>query len=128
MNNNKGTLSLIGYYGRIGGTVVPEFNATRFDLGQLIEMWAEVVVDHQWNIWLMGDDGQHKSATYAKRRIAAIADLIGEEDAQKIVDAVKDNFGKNKIPKWWNLFCHGATEEERNQMEKEIWAEFRRSR
>lgn len=55
-----------------------------------------------------------RKTSFARRRIARIADLLGEDAVRRVVSDVATEFAEKEDPRAWQIFCHGTAEERRS--------------
>jgi hypothetical protein len=118
-----GTFS-IGYVEEVNGTgaqEVQEFLPTRHELLQLVKYWARVDVDIEYFYFCCQQSGstEMRRSTFARRRLARIADLLGDEAVDQAIEEAFADYGKDQDPRVWNIFLNG-TEEERKALREEL--------
>jgi hypothetical protein len=108
-----------------GATEVPDFNPTRPELIQLVKYWKKSALDSEYSVFLTGQIGSTdmRMQPFAYRRIARIADLIGEDEIRKVVQEAENEFGRSADPKAWDIFLHG-TSEQWDEMPEEFYRGF----
>lgn len=117
---------VIGYVDEVNGEGAAElsaFNPTRHELLRLADYWERVALDLEYFWFETGqvgsDDARRRS--FARRRVARIATVIGAEPVDSVIEAVWDEFGKSCDPEHWNLFLHGD-DAARAKVQREISA------
>jgi len=92
-----------------GAQEIPDFIPTRHELIQLAKHWAREVVGIRWFEFVTGSTGstEIRLRPYARRRIARIACLLGEDQIEAAVDEVYDQFRKECDEKSWDIFMNG---------------------
>ena len=93
-----------------GGKEIPDFAVTRQELLELVRFWAKKSLCIQWNDRVMGQTGSYewRMRTYAARRIKHIAGLIGDEPVDEVIEEAREEFGKERDPYAWWVFCNGS--------------------
>jgi hypothetical protein len=111
-----------------GAAEIPEFNATRHELLQLVKYWAQAALDSEYWVFVTSQIGSTdlRVQPFAYNRISRIASLLGEAEVQKVVAQVEKEFGEAQDPKVWEIFLHG-TADERRQLQEVLEAEFKAS-
>jgi hypothetical protein len=104
-----------------GSVEVPGYPTTRHELIQLVKYWATVRIDLDFSYFVDGQTGSSeiRLGPFAGRRIARIAEAIGQEEIAKAVNEAYDEFGKGCDPRTWRVFRTG-TPEERQLLQGEI--------
>jgi hypothetical protein len=99
-----------------GAQEIPEFNATRHELLVLVKHYEEKALDHEYFCFLYATYGSdwEREIYFARRRIARIVDLLGEDTVRSVVSEVATEFAKKENPRAWQIFCHGTAEERRS--------------
>jgi hypothetical protein len=119
---------VIGYVEEVNGpgaVEIPGFVATRHELIQLVKYWATVEIerDFDWFVYQGTGSSELRRRAFARRRIARIAEALGEEEVAKAVREAHSEFAKGIDPRTWNIFLNG-TPEEREALQGEIWREM----
>ena len=111
-----------------GAQEIPEFNATRHELLVLVKHYEKKALDHEYFCFLYATYGSdwEREIDFARRRIARIADLLGEDAVGRVVSEVATEFAKKEDPRAWQIFCHG-TAEERRSLQDEVQHEVEES-
>ena len=96
-----------------GGKEIPDFAVTRQELLELVKLWVRKSLSIQWEERVMGQTGSYewRMRTYAQRRVDHIADLIGVEPVKEAVEEAREEFGRERDPYAWWVFCHGSEED-----------------
>ncbi len=97
---------------------IPVDKETRDVLLGLAHRWAE-----QRLVCALGmfEHGYHRDVTRLETydgRIAEIAELLGSEDVQPVVDHARAQFGRglaDALSKFWEVFRHGSETERRRE-------------
>lgn len=118
----------IGYVEEVNGPGAEEvqgFLPTRHELMQLAKYWAKVEIDINYFYFCYQQTGstEIRRGPFARRRVARIADVLGEEVVKKAVDDAYVEYGKDQDPRTWNTFLSG-TPEERKALQDEIAREI----
>ncbi len=109
---------IIGYVDEVNGPgaeEIPAFVPTRHELRQLAAYWDRELLEHQW-FWFTcaqaGSDDSRRTA-FARRRLARIGAVLGEEEMKQIVAETDRDFTKGfdeDALKLWDVFKHGDAE------------------
>jgi hypothetical protein len=93
---------------------MPEYVPTRHELLQLAKYWATLALDLQFDFFLYGQTGssEYRRDAFAKRRIGRIAEILGREDIDKVIDQVYEEYGKKQDARAWTIFMTGTPEEQ----------------
>jgi hypothetical protein len=118
----------IGYVDEVNGpnsAGMPEFVPTRYELIQLVKYWATIVIDLRFDYFLYTQTGgsEYRLSAFANRRVARIAEILGEEEINKVIDQAYEEYGKEQGPRAWSIFLNG-TPEEREAFQKEVQQEI----
>jgi len=57
-------------------------------------------------------------AAFSSRRIARIAELLGEEEVKRAIDEAREEFSRRLDPRRWDIFLHGDKEQWRPVQEE----------
>ena len=108
-----------------GSQEVPAFAPTRRELFELAKYWAtiELRLDFSWFVTQQTGSSEIRLGPFARRRLARIAEVLGEEEAGKAVQEAHTEFAKNIDLKAWNIFLNG-TAEQRRALQDEIAREM----
>jgi len=106
----------IGYVDEVNGpnsAEMPEFVPTRYELAQLAKYWATIVIDLRFDYFLYTGTGssEYRLSAFANRRVARIAEILGEEEINKVIDQAYEEYGKERDPRAWSIFLNGTPEE-----------------
>jgi len=103
-----------------GGTEVPEFIPTRHELLQLVKYWEREDLFYKWRNFVTSSDGDadYVIAAFSSRRIARIAELLGEEEVKRAIDEAREEFSRRLDPRRWDIFLHGDKEQWRPVQEE----------
>jgi hypothetical protein len=107
----------VGYVDEVNGpnsVEMPDFMPTRYELIQLAKYWATIVIDLRFDYFLYGQTGssEYRRSVFAKRRIARIAEILGQEEVNKMIDHAYEEYGKNQNARAWSIFLNGTPEEQ----------------
>lgn len=107
----------IGYVSEINGpdsAEMPEFVPTRYELLQLAKYWATLDLDLQFDFFLYGQSGssEYRRSAFARRRVGRIAEILGREQVDKLIDEVYEEYGKKQDARAWAIFVTGTPEEQ----------------
>jgi len=107
----------VGYVDEVNGpnsVEMPEFVPTRYELIQLAKYWATIVIDLRFDYFLYTQTGssEYRRSVFAKRRIARIAEILGQEEVNKMIDQAYEEYGKNQNARAWSIFLNGTPEEQ----------------
>ena len=107
---------VVGYVHEVNGpgaAEAPDFVATEHELITLVKHWGRVALHNEffWFIYQVGGSSDTCETYFAYRRIARIADLIGQDEVDRIIDEVWEDFGKQQNVREWNLFRNGTKEQ-----------------
>jgi hypothetical protein len=105
---------------------VPAFVPTRHELIRLAKYWAGVEIDLEFSSFVYQETGSSeiRRVPFARRRIARIAEALGEEEVAEAVRQAYDEFAKGIDPRTWTIFLNG-TPEERRAFQDEVARELR---
>lgn len=108
----------IGYLNDINGPGAEEvegFLPTRHELSQLAKYWAKVAIDIEyfWFCYQQTGSTEMRRGPFARRRVARIAHLLGEEVVNRAREEAYAEYGKDQDPRVWNIFLNGPDEERR---------------
>ena len=114
----------IGYLDDINGSGAEEmegFLPTQHELIQLAKYWAKVAIDIEyfWFCYQQTGSTEIRRGPFARRRVARIAHLLGEDVVNKAKEEAYEEYGKDQDPRIWNVFLNG-TREEREAVQDEI--------
>jgi hypothetical protein len=107
----------VGYVDEVNGpnsVEMPEFVPTPYELIQLAKYWATIVIDLRFDYFLYTQTGssEYRRSVFAKRRIARIAEILGQEEVNKMIDQAYEEYGKNQNARAWSTFLNGTPEEQ----------------
>jgi hypothetical protein len=108
----------VGYIDEVNGpgaVEVPAFVPTRHELIQLAKYWAGVEIDLEfsWFVYQATGSSEIRRGPFASRRIARIAEALGEEAVAEAVRQAYNEFAKGIDPRTWSIFLNGTPEERR---------------
>jgi hypothetical protein len=121
----------LGYVDEVNGGAAqetPGFIPTRHELIQLMKYWYRRSLEIEWFYFLTSRGGSAAIPlrTYAKRRIARIAKLVGKKEVDDAIEEVRNKRKATVDARLWDIFEHGdrkqwnAVRKERDrQMAKE---------
>ncbi len=121
LGNDHFTVGYIDEINGPGSVEVPIFVATRHELQVLAKHWAGVDIDlaFSWFVTQQTGSREIRIGPFACRRLARIADALGEEPVAEAVRVAEEEFGKKIDPKTWEIFLRG-TPEQRQALQNEI--------
>jgi len=90
----------------------PGFVPTRHELLQLARYWAEHFVDIQFFHFCMKDGSRDPVFSFASRRISRIAELLGDEIVEKVIDDVYEKLSQ-RHGRAWEVFTNGDDDQKR---------------
>jgi hypothetical protein len=105
------------------GREVPEFLATRHELKQLAEYWAQERIEDDFDCFLYQSSGssEWRWSAYINRRLNRLSELLGPEAMRKVHEDAVASFRKCN-PKIsdedWRVFMEGTEEEQEAWREK----------
>jgi hypothetical protein len=107
----------VGYVEEVNGpdsVEMPEFVPTRYELIQLAKYWATLALDLQFDFFLYGQTGssEYRLDAFARRRVGWIAEILGREQVDKVIDQAYEEYGKKQDAKAWGIFMTGTPEEQ----------------
>ena len=119
---------VVGYIDEVNGpgaVEVPGFKVTRHEAIQLAKYWAGVEIDLDFSYFVDGQTGstEIRLGPFASRRIARIAEALGEEEVATAVNEAYEEFGKGIDLRTWKIFREG-TPEERQALQDEMAREM----
>ena len=130
-NEGLGTTELYGLPGIIEGYVVEvngelaeeiaDFVPTRDELMQLAKYWSKVELDIEFFHfrYRISGSSEVRRITFARRRIARIESLLGNDPVKMAKKEAYSEVGKEQDPREWDIFLNG-TEEERKDLQSKI--------
>jgi hypothetical protein len=109
-----------------GAEQVFEFTPTPREVLELARYWANLRLDYEYFSFLHACEGSDwtRERLLASHRLSRIADVLGKEQVQKIIEEVYDKFGKDNDPHDWNVFLHG-TKEQWEQVQDKVQRELK---
>jgi len=119
---------VVGYVEEVNGpgaVEIPGFVPTRHELIRLVKYWAtvEIELDFDCFVYQCTGSSEIRRGPFASRRIARIAEALGEEEVAKAVREAHSEFAKGIDPRTWNIFLNG-TPEEQQKFQDEIQREM----
>jgi len=116
-----------GYYvdevNGAGAAEVAGYIPTRHELVQLVKYWYGRLLDDEWFRFLYGgwDSREFRIGRFAPRRIRRAAAAIGQEEVDRAIKQVKDEFKANlNDTRLWEIFENG-TDEQWDAVRNESW-------
>ena len=88
-------------------TEVPGFVPTSRELFMLAKHWAREELNDRWCWFVSGYVCSSRSDLHRARRVAQIAQAIGDDMVRKAVDEVWEACSKKVDPRGWDIFLHG---------------------
>ena len=109
---------VIGYVDEVNGNGAieePGFVPTRHELLQLVQYWTERVVDIRffWFCYQQFSSCESRMLSFAQRRISRIAELLGDEIVEKVIEDVYEKLSQRHDPRAWEVFTNGDDDQER---------------
>jgi len=107
----------VGYVDEVNGpnsVEMPDFVPTRYELIQLAKYWATIVLDLRFDYFLYGQTGssEYRRSVFANRRVARIAEILGEEEIHRVIGQAYEEYGKKQDARAWAIFMNGTPEEQ----------------
>jgi hypothetical protein len=118
--NDRIVIGCVDEVNGAGSIEFPSFVPTRHELIQLAKYWATVRIDLDFSYFVDGQTGstEIRLGPFASRRVARIAEALGEEEVAKAVNEAYDEFGKGIDPRKWRIFREGTPEEQQALQEE----------
>ena len=104
-------------------TEVPEFIPTRYDLLELVEYWESEKLRREWDNFITGMIIPDWEAIFHSGRIARIAEVLGEEEVERVIAEVWERFSRRCDARRLDIFLHGD-EEQWKAVQDEFHQEF----
>lgn len=118
----------VGYVDEVNGpgaVEVPGFVATKHELIQLVKYWASIRVDIRFG-WFANQcvgSSETRLESFSGRRIARIAEVLGEDETSAAVQQAYAEYAKSIDPHVWEVFLKG-TPAEQIALQEEIQREM----
>lgn len=118
----------VGYVDEVNGPAaveIPGFVATKHELIQLLKYWASIRIDIRFD-WFTSKcvgSSETRLESFSGRRIARIAEVLGNDETSAAVQQAYAEYAKNIDPRIWEVFLNG-TPEEQNALQEEIEREI----
>ena len=118
----------VGYVDEVNGPAaaeIPGFVATKHELIQLLKYWAGIRIDIRFD-WFTSQcvgSSETRLESFSGRRIARIAEVLGNDETSAAVQQAYAEYAKNIDPRIWEVFLNG-TPEEQNALQEEIEREI----
>jgi|SRR5271170_1123076 len=107
----------VGYVDEVNGpnsVEMPDFAPTRCELIQLAKYWTTIVIDLRFDYFLYCQTGssEYRRSVFANRRVERIAEILGEEEIDRVIDQAYEEYGKKQDPRAWSIFLNGTPQEQ----------------
>jgi hypothetical protein len=114
----------VGYVDEVNGpgaVEMPGVVATKHELIQLVKYWASIRIDirFDWFAHQCVGSSETRLESFSGRRIARIAEVLGNDETSAAVQQAYADYAKNIDPRIWNVFLNGVPEE-RSALQEEI--------
>jgi hypothetical protein len=98
-----------------GAAEVPAFVPTRYELIQVVKHWTKVALDLDFwcFVHLASGSREIRLIPFAHRRIARIAECLGDAVVGQACREVEEEFAEKVDARAWQVFRHGTPEEQR---------------
>ena len=108
-----------------GAVEMPGFVATKYELIQLVKYWATIRtgIRYEWFVDQTVGSSETRLESFSGRRIARIAEVLGDEETNAAVQQANADYGEDADPRIWNVFLNG-TREEQCALQQEIEREM----
>lgn len=118
--NDKFTLGYVDEVNGPGAVEMPGFVVTKHELVQLVKYWASTRIDirFDWFVDQCVGSSETRLESFAGRRIARIAEVLGEDETSAAVQQAYAEYAKNIDPRIWKVFLNGTPAEQRGLQEK----------
>jgi hypothetical protein len=118
----------VGYLDEVNGpgaVEMPDFVATKHELVQLVKYWASIRIDirFDWFVDQCVGSSETRLESFSGRRIARIAEVLGNDETSAAVQQAYAEYAKNINPRIWEVFINGKPEEQ-SALQKEIEREM----
>jgi hypothetical protein len=119
------TVGFVDEVNGAGAVEMPGFVATKYELIQLVKYWATIRtgIRYDWFADQTVGSSETRLESFSGRRIARIAEVLGDEETTAAVQQANADYGEDVDPRIWNVFLNG-TPEERTALQEEIEREM----
>jgi len=126
---------VVGYVDEVNGynsAVVPDFVPTRYELIELAKYWATIALDLRFDYFLYTQTGssEWRRDAFASRRVGRIGEILGQDEINKVIDQVYEEYGKKQDARAWAIFMNGTPEEQKafqDEVQRKISESFERA-
>ncbi|MGB8030344.1 MAG: hypothetical protein WCF30_11850 [Terracidiphilus sp.] len=123
--NGRMTVGYVDEVNGPGAVEMPGVVATKHELVQLVKYWASIRIDIRFD-WFANQcvgSSESRLESFSGRRIARIAEVLGNDETSGAVQQAYAEYAKNIDPRIWNVFLNG-TPEEQSALQEEIEREM----
>jgi hypothetical protein len=123
--NGRMTVGYVDDVNGPGAVEMPGVVATRHELVQLVKYWASIRIDirFDWFVDQCVGSSETRLESFSGRRIARIAEVLGNDETSAAVQQAYAEYAKNINPRIWEVFINGKPEEQ-SALQKEIEREM----
>ena len=118
----------VGYVDEVNGSgavELPGIVETKHELIQLVKYWARIRIDIRF-VWFAHQcvgSSETGLESFSGRRIARIAEVLGNDETSAAVQQAYAEYAKNIDPRIWDVFLNG-TPTEQSALHEEIEREM----
>jgi hypothetical protein len=114
----------IGHVDEVNGRGAEEiqgFVSTRHELIELAKYWAKkaIHIEYFWFLYAQSGSSDRRVRAFAWRRVSRIAEIVGKEEVDQVVEQAYGEYGKGRESRAWEVFLNG-TEDERSAFREEM--------
>ena len=119
--NGRLTVGYVDEVNGFGSVEMPGVVATKHELVQLVKYWASIRIDirFDWFAHQCVGSSETRLESFAGRRIARIAEVLGNDETSAAVQQAYAEYAKSVDPRIWDVFLNG-TPEEQSALQEEI--------
>ncbi len=112
--NDRWTVGYVDEVNGSGAVEMPGFVSTKHELIQLVKYWASIRIDIRFD-WFTSQcvgSSETRLESFSGRRIARIAEVLGNDETSAAVQQAHGEYAKNVDPFVWDVFLNGTLEEQ----------------